>query len=243
MVSRTVKKPTRPELARRRKIRKFWAEHPERREAQSRTAKQFWTPERCESKSREMIQFFADPDHPERREAKRKSMKRVMRSRKRRAVNSENMKKLKANPEFEARRRAGFSKAEGHPERKAIRRATFAKTLAVPSVSRRRIKNSKKATSSLEYRAAMSAEKKKFWDELRALIAGLKGTKKSSGNGRPRMDERYKAGATLRERGETWREITRKLDPDFVKNPAAAMHRMRVAVTRLRRSENQESPR
>ena len=58
------KKPNRRELARRRKIRKFWADHPERCKAQSQTQKQIWTPERCKAKSKEMTQFFSDPDHP-----------------------------------------------------------------------------------------------------------------------------------------------------------------------------------
>jgi retron-type reverse transcriptase len=95
-------------------------------------------------------------------------MKRVMRPQKRRKTQSAIMKKLKADATFEARRLAGIQKAKADPEQKARRIATFAKALAVPSVARRRIKNSRKATKSREYRAAMSAKKKKFWADLRA---------------------------------------------------------------------------
>jgi hypothetical protein len=51
------------------------------------------------------------------------------------------------------------------------------------------------------------------------------------------MDERYKSAAILRERGESWREIARKKDPDFAKDPAAAMHRIRIGVERMMRSQ------
>jgi hypothetical protein len=222
------------ELLRRRKIRKFWAD-PKNRDAQSeRLAQIMGTPERRESQRQNMKRQMADP---KRREALSKGMKQIMRDPKRREAQSETMKRLKAGPEFEAHRIAAFQKSMADPENKARRAATLRKTLAIPAVCRRRIQNTKKATSTPAYRAAMSAGKKRWWDDLRVRLAGPSGTAKTPNRrGRPRMDERYNSGAVLRERGETWREITKKLDPDFAKDPAAAMHRMRIGVERLRRS-------
>jgi len=74
-------KPNRRELSRRRKIREYWAAHPERRKAQSETQKQVWTLQRRGAKSKEQKQYWAA--HPERVEAQRRDAKRNMRSRQR----------------------------------------------------------------------------------------------------------------------------------------------------------------
>jgi hypothetical protein len=231
------KKPSRRELARRKKIRKFWAD-PGHCKAQSGRQNQFWAdhPERRDAQSERMTLLMSDRSL---REARSRSTKRAMRSRKRRKAHSKIMQKLKADPKFEELRMAGIKKAEADPERKARRAATLAKTLAVPAVKKRRLRSVRKATSSRAYREKMSANKQKFWDDLRARLADPKGTAKARNRGgRPRMDETYKSGALLRELGESWREITRQLDPDYAKEPEAAMHRMRVGVQRYLRSQN-----
>lgn len=246
MVSLTVKRPTRGELARRRKIRKFWADHPESREDQRKTQEQIWAdPQRRQAKSEEMKQFFADPDHPERREARRKSTERVMRSRKRRKTNSETLKRLKANTEFEARRLVGIRKAEAAEERKAARRATLAKTLAGRGVRKRAIRNSRKTQSTPEFRARASATGTKLWTELRAGRAALKeiAKAKNRGRGRPTRKDVYEAAAVLWEGGASWRELARKYDPDFATDPERAIDRMRKGVKSLMRSKKQETPR
>ena len=206
----------RREFARRRKIREYWAAHPERRKAQSETQKQVWTPDRRKTKSAEMKQFFDDPDHPERRKAKSKEMTRVMRSRKRRRINSENMKRLKANAEFEARRIAAVAKAKADPEKKARRQATLAETMAAPGVRKRAIRNSKKTTSSDEYRARMSADGKKRWAEL---LAGSGGAKKRRERGRQEgrskeTENRLRRIAALEKLGRPLRSNSALVYPD-----------------------------
>jgi hypothetical protein len=229
--------PTRTELLRRKKIRKFWADHPERREAQSKVQKQFWAdhPERREAKSKEQEQFWSD--HPERRRVQSSRQTQVMRDPNRRKINSTTMKRLKADPAFEARRLAGIRKAEASAERKASRRTTLAKTLAVPAIRRRRITNSKKATADPKYRAAMSALKTKFWANIRTRLADPAATATSKRRrGRPSMDERNRRAAELHALGRTWRDIARETEPDFDQDPRGAMERVRSRVRDARRS-------
>src|ERR1700680_2153330 len=105
------KPANRREMGRRRKIRKFWADHPERREAQSTTQKRLKAdPEWRKAKSKEMKQFWAD--HLERREAQSKTMKGIMRAPERRKAQSKNMERLRADPKFEPLRLAGIRRAE-----------------------------------------------------------------------------------------------------------------------------------
>jgi len=228
-------KPNPRELARRRKIRKFWADHPEKSAAQSERQKEVWADkERRDAKSKEQKQFWVN--HPEKSAAQSKRQKRVMRSSKRREINSATMMRLKAHPEFEARRLAGIAKAEATPERKTLRRGTLAKTLAKPAVRRRRIKNSKKATATHEYRAAMSARKKKLWAGLRAGQAALAKIVQHRRLGRPRMDEWYGSAAILHRQGVSYRECARQKDPEFEKDPDAATLKMRIGIRRWERS-------
>jgi hypothetical protein len=239
-------KPNRSELARRRKIRKFWADHPERRETQSNTQKQFWAerPERRVAKSREQKQFWAD--HPERREAQSKTTKRVMRSRKRRNINSENMKRLKAHAEFEARRIAGLRKAEAAPERKASRRATLAKTLAARGVRARAIRNSRKAQSSPQFRARASAQGKQRWAELRGASTAPPAKTPTRGRRRKNPTVDYRKAAILREGGLSWRQIAMKLDHENWaqggNSRKAAADRIRVGVAQLGRNSSPAAP-
>lgn len=225
----------RSEVIRRRKIRKFWAD-PKNRDAHSkRLAQVMGTPERRRAQSEVMKRRMAEPKH---RKAQSNRMKRVMNSPKRRKVQSEIMLRNKANPEFEARRLAGYKKGEASPERKAQRRDTLRKMLALPANRRRRAKNSKKASTTPQYRAAMSAKRKKWWDDLRARLDGPTGTTKTRNRrGRPRMDEKYERAAELYRLGWKWRDIAREVDMDFAKDTRASIHRVRMGTMRLLRSK------
>jgi hypothetical protein len=226
----------RTEMLRRRKIRKFWAD-PEHREDQRKRQNKFWDdPKRREDQRERMKGFMADPKH---REALSKAMKREMADPKRREAQSKIMKQLKADPRFEARRIAAVKKAMAEPEEKARRAATLRKTLAIPAVRRRRIKNIKKVTTGREYRAAMSAARKKWWDDIRARLTGPTGTTKNYNRrrGRPRMDERYGIAAMLHEQGESYRQVARQKDPNFAKDPDAATERMRLGIRRFKQAQ------
>jgi len=208
-------KPNRRELSRRRKIREYWAAHPERRKAQSETQKQVWTLQRRGAKSKEQKQYWAA--HPERVEAQRRDAKRNMRSRQRRKTNSENMKRLKADPEFEALRLAGILEAKADPEQKERRIATLAKTLARRGVRKRAIRNSKKAQSDDGYRARMSARKKNWWAELRAGSGG--GANEARERGRPTgippfTQKRLRYIAAIRRLGKPLRQTCLLVYPD-----------------------------
>jgi hypothetical protein len=223
----------RSEVMRRRKLRKFWA-NPDRREEQRKWQKKLWDdPKRREAQRERMKRFMADPKH---RKALSKATKRHMADPKRREAQSRLMRQLKADPRFEAHRIAAFKKSMADPEKKARRAAIFMKTLAIPAIRRRRIENSKKVTTGREYRAAMSAARKKWWDDLRARLEGAAGTTKTRNRrGRPRMDEKYKRAAELYRLGWKWRAIAGEVDLDFAKDPRASIHRVRMGTMRVLR--------
>ena len=56
--------------------------------------------------------------------------------------------------------------------------------------------------------------------------------------GRPSMGKRNSSAVALRECGWSWRDVARKLDPNFAEDPDAAMDRVRSAVNRAVRSKN-----
>jgi hypothetical protein len=242
-----MKKPTKGELARRRKIRKLWYDpaHPERRKAASETQKRIWddkTPQgkkRREDKSEEMTQFFADPAHPERREAKRKSTTRVMRSPERRKTNSETMKKLRADPKFEALRLAGKAKEKADPKKKARRVATLAKTMARPGVRKRAIRNSTKTQSLPKNRASQSAKGKERWAKLFAAEAALKEIAKTENRGRgaPPKEKRDNRAVELAGLGWLPRAIAKELEPDYDEYPDAAIGRIRKVLAKWKNSK------
>jgi hypothetical protein len=60
--------------------------------------------------------------------------------------------------------------------------------------------------------------------------------------GRPSMGERNSDAVELREIGWSWRDIARKLDPNFAQDPAAAIERIRIGVRRAKRLKKQETP-
>jgi hypothetical protein len=235
------KKPSRRELARRRKITKFYENHPEAREVRRQRQAEVWTPERRKAKSEEVKRSYRA--NPGKRKAASERQKAVMRSKARRKINSTTMKLLKADPAFEARRLAGIKRAESSEERKARRRKTFAKTLAVPAIKKRRLRGVRKATSTRAYREKMSANKQKFWVDLRARLADPRGNSKARNRGgRPRKDELYRIAAALWPRA-SYREIARQLDAaNFAKDPNAAAEKMRRGIKRWMLSHKQETP-
>jgi hypothetical protein len=226
----------RTEVLRRKWLRKYWAD-PVHREAQRMRQNRIWAdPKRRKDQGERMKRYMANPKH---RKAQSKLMKRVMRSPERREAQSKIMKRLHADPTFQAHRIAAFRKFMANPEEKALRAATFRKVLAVPAVHRRRIKGMKKFSSAPENRAAMSAFRKKWWDDIRARLAALTGTAKipNRGRGRPRMDELYGNAAILHAQGMSYREIARQKDANFANDPDAAAERMRIGIRRIRQTK------
>jgi hypothetical protein len=61
--------------------------------------------------------------------------------------------------------------------------------------------------------------------------------------GRPPKDQRNREAARLKELGWSWRDIAKKLDPDFAKNPKRARNRVRVGASSVPSSKKQETPR
>jgi hypothetical protein len=229
------KKPSRRELARRQKITKFYEDHPEARAAKSQHQTQLWTPERRRAKSEEVKQFYRA--HPERREAASKRQKGVMRDPKRLKINSTTMKRLKADPEFEARRLAAIKAAESFGERKARRRATLEKTLAVVAIKNRRLRSVRKATSTRAYREGMSANKTKFWADLRARLESSAATTKTGKRGRKSMDKRNNEIVRLRDVCKwPWSRIAIETEPNLAKNNLkVAKQKVRSAYRRVKK--------
>jgi hypothetical protein len=225
----------RTEMLRRSKLRKFWAD-PARREAQRMRQKQIWAdPKRREQQRERMKRQLADP---KRRESLREGAKRAACSPERREASSKLLKRLHADPTFEARRIAAIRKSMSDPEMKARRAAILKKTWAIPAVRRRWIKSLRKATSAPEYRAAMSAGRKKWFADLRARLGGSTAPKTPNRHrGRPRMDELYGNAAILHAQGMSYREIARQKDANFAKDPDAAAERMRIGIRRIRQTK------
>lgn len=226
----------RKELLRRRKIRDSWT--PERRAAQSsRQRKECATPEGYARMSA----------------ASKKGW-----TRQRKATASARMTKLRSNPDFNRKLIVAIKKAKAEPEERARTIAQLRKMNADPELNARRLTGLRKVKSSPESRKRQSAlsksfwadpensrrtiqSHKNFWADVRALRAAQKAAAKTS-RGRPSLSDRNSTAIKLRELGWSYREIAKKLDPEFAKSPAAATETVRSALRRMKRSKKQETP-
>ena len=203
--------------------KKSWEEDPERHKRASAATKKSWEVQGTRTRR---IRGIKKAWTPERREAQSGATKRIM-----------------ADPELNARRIAGLKRVSTDPELKALRIANLKKANADPATRRRKIKKMKQTLYTPEMNARRSAKLKKMHADARTGLAALKETERAENRrgGRPTKDV-YKEAAILRERGATWRELARKFDPHFDKDPEAAMHRMETSVRRVMKSKKQEAP-
>jgi hypothetical protein len=212
----------------------------EARARMSAAAKKSWTPERKARASAAIKKSWTVRRTRDRRITGIKKAWTPVR----REVQGTRMSDIMADPVLNARRLAALDASNRDPVVIARKLAALRKADARPGARARRIRNLKKTTSSREARARRSVRLKKMWADFYSGRAELAATARPRNRrGRPSMDDKNRSALTLRERGESWTSIARKLYPEaFTKDrdaERAATERVRSAVRRMRRSNKQ----
>jgi hypothetical protein len=245
---------SRSELLRIRKIRKAWAD-PKRRARRSEAAKKLWADPDYRQRVIEGVRnALADPEVLERRSSAIKAASADPRSR---ARKSKAITKSWKDPAHRAKRREGLKKRwqdSGYRSKQSEARRNRWKD---PDFRRKQSEAHARLAKDPEYRAKMSksvtealADPEKRARHLagryRAAAtllqrqAGASHSGSAPRRGRPSMDDRNRSAVILHERGLSWRKIAEKLDPDFAKDPLAAMDRVRFAARNTMRSKKME---
>ncbi|MGC1977402.1 MAG: hypothetical protein WA671_11865, partial [Candidatus Sulfotelmatobacter sp.] len=238
----------RTELLRRRKIKKSWT--PARKAAhRARMLKQSQDPiwkrkvsdgVRVSNKNPEVLArrvagLKRSNDDPEVLARRNAAIKKSW-TRERKTVASARMSNLRTDPDFNRKLNAAIKRAAADPEERARRSDQLRKMNADPKVRARRKASLKIANADPEKRARQSLTQKKMWADLRAArSAQTAAAKPRNRRGRPGLEERNSSAAKLREAGMSYRNIARRLDPNFAKDPRTATEKVRSALRRMKR--------
>jgi hypothetical protein len=130
-------------------------------------------------------------------------------------------KKMWNDPEFRRKQSEAKMRLSNDPEYRAKISAAVTKALADPEKRARHLAG--------RYRAA-------------ATLLQRQASEMSVGSaprlGRPSKHDRNSTARILHERGWSWRDIAKKVDPDFAHNPDAAIERVRSGARSRMQSKN-----